>query len=391
MDTAHDDRDAALALVLAGGPLAPRLALLRQAGSPTAAVSLPPAALRGAGLEEAACRALHRPDPRPLARARDWLEGGPDRHLVWLGHPDYPPLLAALPLPPLALFIAGHPERLWQPSVAVVGSRAASHGGRETAARLATALCRHGLQVASGLAAGIDAAAHAAALAASGTGVAVIGTGPDGCYPARHAALQADLARHGAVVSEYPPGTPPRPYHFPARNRILAGLCLAVVVVEAARRSGALLTARLATEAGREVFAVPGSVNNPLARGCHHLLREGAGLLESVEDLLPALVPLAARMGLDLRARLDGVDGSGPPAALPAGPEDAPGREVWRALETDPVDMDELARRTGLTVDRLSSILPALELEGWVTCQHGRFVRSSPTPTPIAPPGAGRG
>lgn len=269
--------------------------------------------------------------------------------------------------------------------MAVVGSRKASHGGRAIAADIARQLANSGLLVASGLASGIDAAAHQAGLDAGDSGLAVIGTGPDLCYPASNHPLWGDLVRRGIVISEYPPGTTPRPHHFPARNRILAGLCLAVVVVEAAERSGALLTARLASEAGREVFAVPGSLHNPLSRGCHRLLRDGAGLLESVNDLLPALRPLLAAQGIAPTA----TPACGP--GVQACPADPLERRVWEALESDPIDMDELGLRTGLTVAGLSSILPALELDGWISCQHGRFVRSSAPPTPIASSDAGRG
>lgn len=386
-----DDLRALLALILAGGPLPPRQRLL--ASVPRPAALLERGRDRDIGLDAARRHALHHPDPEHLRRCLDWLAASPRRHLVWLGSPDYPPLLASIAHPPLALFLEGDPGRLWQPSVAVVGSRAASHAGRGIAAELAIQLCGSGLQVASGLAAGIDAAAHAASLDCGAGGMAVIGTGPDICYPAGNRSLHQRLVEHGLVASEYAPGTPPRPPQFPARNRILAGLSLAVIVVEAAQRSGALVTARLAAEAGREVFAVPGSILNSQARGCHRLLREGAGLLESVQDLLPTVVPLAQRLGLDIRQRLnDGMlSGSGGSSRLPAGPDTPEARTVWAAVEHHPVDMDELALRTGLTVDDLSSILVALELEGWVTCQHGRYLRPSQPTTPIAPSGAGRG
>lgn len=314
-----------------------------------------------------------KPDTASLERARRWLEGADRRHFLWYGHPQYPPLLAQSPQPPLALFIDGDADALWQPAIAVIGSRSASHSGRSIAADLARSISQRGLMVASGLAAGIDAAAHRAALEAASSGLAVVGTGLDIAYPRHHARLQAALASHGAVVSEFAPGTAPLPRHFPARNRILAGLVMAVVVVEAAERSGALLTARLASEAGRDVFAVPGSIHNPLSRGCHRLLRDGAGLLESLDDLLPTIVNLCTTVNglLDLRKSTDAVDRTAPPPGL-----ESQSLLVWQSLEHSAIDMDELGLRTGLTVTDLSSILLALELEGWIVAERGRYQRA---------------
>lgn len=187
--------------------------------------------------------------------------------------------------------MAGDPSLAWRPSVALVGSRSPTPGGRALAARFAGCFVEAGLAVTSGLAAGIDAAAHLATLEAGGCTVAVIGTGPDRAYPDSHQRLQGRIAAEGAVLSEYLPGTPARPGHFPARNRLVAGLALATVVVEAAQRSGALITARLAAEAGREVCALPGSVLNPRAAGCHRLIREGAALVERPEEVLELLAP----------------------------------------------------------------------------------------------------
>ena len=247
-----------------------------------------------------------------------------------------------------------------------------------------------GFAVTSGLAAGIDTAAHAAALRHGGLTVAVLGTGPDVVYPRSNAALHAQIASHGAIVSEHLPGTSARREHFPNRNRILAGLSLATVVVEAAERSGALITARLASEAGREVFALPGSIHNPFARGCHRLIRDGAGLIESAHEVISSLAPLASVLADDLRERLGAPTSLGhgnvaPHHTAPERPSerlregDACGgpdyQNLWNALGHDPTGMDQLVERTALTPALLSSMLLLMELDGRVATQHGRYFR----------------
>ncbi|NUO77221.1 MAG: DNA-protecting protein DprA, partial [Lysobacter sp.] len=230
------------------------------------------------------------------------------------------------------------------------------------------------------LAAGIDTAAHQAALAAGGLSVAVLGTGPDVPYPRANAALHARLAAEGAVVSEHLPGTQGRPSHFPSRNRIIAGLSLGTLVVEAAQRSGALITARLAAEAGREVFALPGSIHNPLARGCHRLIRDGAALVETAQELTDALAPLAQELADSLRLRLDApIPCSHTAVTRPVQDERLDDRDyqsLWNALGHDPTGMDGLVERTGLTPAVLSSMLLLMELEGRVAAQHGRYFRN---------------
>lgn len=204
--------------------------------------------------------------------------------------------------------------------------------------------------------------------------MAVLGTGPDLPYPASHADLLASIAATGVVVSEYLPGTGPRREHFPSRNRILAGLCLGTLVVEAAARSGALITARLAADAGREVFALPGSIHNTKARGCHRLIRDGATLIEFPDEILDALAPSVAMTVRQLQATLGQPES---PAPSDQGPpaEDADYNSLWNALCHDPMAMDALAERTGLTAARLSSMLVLMELEGRVAIEHGRYSR----------------
>lgn len=306
-------------------------------------------------------------------RARQWRDGGAQRQFIGWTSPLYPSLLASSPAPPVLLFAEGQAERLWWPQIALVGSRAPSPAGRERAARWAAHFASAGFVVTSGLAAGIDAAAHAACLAAPGS-IAVMGTGPDLCFPAAHATLKAGIIREGCVLSEYPPGTPVRAWQFPARNRIIAGLALATVVVEAAQRSGALITARLAAEAGREVFALPGAPENPKARGCHRLIREGAVLADSPEQVVEALTGMAATVAPALRAQL-GLPSPPPDRRASGCPTEASAGDaaLVAALGEDGASFDELLARTGLTGPTLAPILLAMELEGRLTQQHGVY------------------
>lgn len=367
---------ALLTLALAGGPLEPLRRLLDQYDSSATALAASPAQWRAAGCTSAQCQALSRPDTDAWNKADDWLQADA-HHLVGWRDPDYPPLLRDSPNPPLALFLAGDPTLLWQPAVAIVGSRIPTAGGRDIARDFSTALAGAGLTIASGLAAGIDAAAHRAAMACGGSTYAVIGTGPDLAYPRHHRQLQAQIAAEGVVVSEYPPGTVPRSGQFPARNRLLAALALGTVVIEAAERSGALITARLASEAGREIFAVPGSIHNPMARGCHRLIRQGATLVTQSNDILEGVANLAGELARALQTRLQtpisAVPSDQHPAATPPDPDY---QRLWDALGYDPTGMDLLIERTGLTAASLSSMLLLMELEGRVSSAHGRYTRT---------------
>ena len=373
--------DALLRLIAAGGRSAPRRLLLESHASPQAALDAGARAWRAAGLDDSQVRALDAAataDPATHQRALDWL-AEPGHHLLGWHDPDYPPLLRRISSPPLALFVAGDPDLLWHPSVAVVGSRSPTAGGRDNARDFAHALATTGLGVTSGLAAGVDTVAHEAALAADGITVAVTGSGLDLPYPRSNANLQARIGSRGAVVSEYLPGTEARREHFPSRNRIIAGLALGVLVIEAAQRSGALITARLASDAGRDVFAVPGSIHNPMARGCHRLIRDGAGLVESAHEVIAAIAPLASELGDALRNRLAGpISTAGKAAGTPAmadTPDDPDYHHLWQALGHDPTGMDQLVTRTGLTTAQLSSMLLVMELDGRVVAAHGRYSR----------------
>jgi DNA processing protein len=297
-----------------------------------------------------------------------WLELDPRHSILTRDDPGYPPLLAQLPDPPPALYLVGDPAILHRPQIAVVGSREATPQGLRTAERFGKTLASAGLTVTSGLARGIDAAAHHGALSGpGGSTVAVVATGPDRVYPSVHRRLAHRIADQGLLVSLWPVGTVARPGHFPQRNRVISGLALGTLVVEAALRSGSLITARLAAEQGRSVYAIPGSILSPVSRGCHRLIQEGAQLVESPDDILEDL------------AEWLGVGGRPAPAEFPPGDAtslDPDQERVLTGMGFDPVGLEELLQRTGLTVEALSSILVLLELNGRVaSLSHGRYQR----------------
>jgi DNA processing protein len=324
-------------------------------------------ALLAAGMPEEAARALTGAPPDWLPAALDWL-AQPGHDLLTLADPDYPPLLKLAPGAPVALFLRGDRTLLARPHFAMVGSRNPTPQGAENAYAFARHLAGCGLVICSGLAAGIDAAAHRGALAAGGATTAVLGCGPDRAYPAANAELAGRIAAQGLVISEYLPGTRPMKENFPRRNRIISGLSLGVLVVEAAQRSGSLITARLAGDQGREVFAIPGSIHNPLSRGCHALIRQGAVLVETADDILAEIGPLA---GVAIPAEALGPDA---PAVAPE--PDGDYRKLLDALAHDPAGVDALAARTGLTAAEVSSMMLILELQGAVeSLPGGRFAR----------------
>ncbi len=328
--------------------------LLAACGSPERVLSAKPALWREVGGLDAAAGLTQPPDvvTERLAAAQAWLAGGQDRGAIALGDPTYPALLLQTADPPLLLYVQGDAAHLSQRSVAVVGSRNATPQGLANASAFSEALSRQGWVVVSGLAQGIDGAAHEGALQGPSGTVAVVGTGLDRIYPPGHRALARRIASQGVITSEYPPGTPALPLNFPQRNRIIAGLSLGTLVVEAAVQSGSLITARMASEAGREVFAIPGSIHSPQAKGCHALLKQGAKLVESAEDILEEL------RGGGLRQ--PELPLSGPSAQSTT--EDP----LLHALGHDPVTLDALLARTGWPVSELSARLLTLELDGLV-------------------------
>ncbi|HEY2624384.1 MAG TPA: DNA-processing protein DprA [Dyella sp.] len=315
---------------------------------------------------------LMRPDQARLAADLAWL-AEPGHRLLCCLDEDFPPLLENIPQPPVALFVAGDASLLLHPQVAIVGSRNATLSGRKQARTFARELGLAGFAITSGMAEGIDGAAHLGALDAGLPTVAVIGTGPDRVYPPIHQALARRIAQQGALVSEFPPGTPARSDHFPRRNRLLCGLSLGTLVVEAGLRSGSLITARLAAEQGREVFALPGSVHNPLARGCHRLIRDGARLVEDPAEIVEALAPAAVALGRELASRLDLEPVE---TGRSASATDPASELVLNALGHGPIALDELITSTGQVVASLSSTLLMLELDGRIEALPGnRFQR----------------
>ena len=309
---------------------------------------------------------LDGPDEAKLGPELDWLSESRHHLLVW-SDPDYPPLLREIPDPPVMLYIAGNRQLLSRLQLAIVGSRNPTPMGRENADAFARSLARAGLVITSGMALGIDGTAHRGALAVDGATIAVTGTGLDRVYPARHRELAHEIVEHGALVSEFPLGTPPLPENFPVRNRIISGLSVGTLVVEAALQSGSLITARLAAEQGREVFAIPGSIHSPQARGCHALIRQGAKLVESARDVLEELGPLAS-------VTLQTAPESGTTVPAP----DSPMHTLLEHIGHDPVTIDALIERSGLTADAVSSMLLQMELNGLVSsCPGGKVQRIS--------------
>ena len=288
---------------------------------------------------------------------RLWLDASPQHHLLTLGDAAYPRELLQTEDPPLLLYVLGQLAALEQPRrVAVVGSRNPTAQGAENARHFAHALAQADVCVVSGLALGVDGEAHQGALDGGGFTIAVVGTGLDRVYPKRHLALAHRIAEHGAIVSEYPLGTPPLAPNFPKRNRIISGMSMGTLVVEAALQSGSLITARMATEQGREVFAIPGSIHAPQSRGCHALIRQGAKLVESAQDVLEDL-----RWSMPLLASAQAPEAPGAPEAG-SQTEDA----LCNALGFDPVGLDALQARTGMDTPTLQTRLLEMELEGQV-------------------------
>ena len=375
META--ELDAWLILIRAPhfGSMGLRKALLRHGSASGALAAMQRGTLEGGNPETREW--AQRPDMDRIAAYREWV-AQPNHHFITCQDVDYPALLADVSGAPAALFIVGEPAKLWMPQIAIVGSRNASQGGIATAKAFARALATAGFTITSGLAEGIDAAAHVAAMDAGGATVAVLGTGPDMIYPRSQTELAQRISAEQALVSEYPPGTTAKPNLFPRRNRIIAGLSLGTLVVEASVKSGSLITARYASEQGREVFAIPGSIHNPMARGCHRLIRDGAKLIETADEVIVELRSLAGELGERLRERLGNpaISSESSTATAASTPMAARNRDpdyaaLMNALGHDSVAIDVLAERTKLGVDSLSSMLFLLELEGDVVASPG--------------------
>jgi DNA processing protein len=341
---------------------------LIHAGSAAALVRADDRWREHAAMSASAREYLRHPAPPSAAELR-WLEGA-RHHLVPFTDPKYPRLLAELDHRPIALYAAGNLEALGEPQLAAVGSRNPTRPGSDTAFELARALAERGLGIVSGLASGIDTAAHRGALAAQGVTIGVLGSGVDIVYPAPNRELAESIRHDGLLVSEFPLGTPPRRAHFPRRNRIIAGLSMGILVVEAARGSGSLITARAARELGRTVFAVPGSIYNPMSRGCHELIKRGAKLTETADDILSEL-----NFSVFFGRGTGGARGAAEPNADASG-MDKDHKILLDALGFDPADLDMLIVRTGFKPEAVSSMMLILELEGHVqAAPGGRYSR----------------
>jgi DNA processing protein len=343
--------------------------LLEKYESAECIVSLPARSLSKLQLGDAALRAIRTPDEAAIAADLAWLSDG-ENHLIHPQSGHWPQLFRELADPPAILYLRGRPESLQLPCLAIVGSRNPTRGGVLNAYEFARHMGATGFGIVSGLAQGIDTAAHKGALDAGATTVAVLGHGIDRVYPAANRALAHRVAAQGALVSEYPLGTHPRKEHFPERNRLISGLCLGTLVVEAARRSGSLITARLAAEQGREVFAIPGSIHNAMSRGCHQLIRQGAKLVESADDIASEFGPLVQH----LMQNAEQQPHTDPAEAAPR--HDAEYDKLLSVLGHDPATVDELARQSGLTIGQVSSMLLILELEGEIEALNsGQYAR----------------
>jgi len=337
--------------------------LLSAFDSASAALSAPASAWRSLGLPQACSDARRSPEIRERAGlALDWLQL-PGQQLVMWDEPRYPALLAEIPDAPPLLFVAGDPMLLERPQLAMVGSRRASRPGLDTAHSFARSLARGGFVITSGLALGIDGAAHQGALDANGHTVAVLGTGLQCLYPTRHKRMAQDIIeRGGALVSELPLDSPPQAANFPRRNRIISGLSLGVLVVEASPSSGSLITARLAAEQGREVYAIPGSIHHPGAKGCHQLIRDGATLVESIEHILEAL------RGWQQAPVVEKSNAASVAAVHP----------LLALLYAAPHSSEALAHAAGWALPEVLAALTELELDGLVACEAGLWVGRKP-------------
>jgi len=366
--------DAWLTLLQAAQQVSTRawLDALKLCGSADALVAASRRTLLEVGVAADALAKLDDHDSDTISRWRAWL-ALPNRALVTVGSPAYPPRLAEIPDAPLALWAEGADLGLLSaPQLAIVGSRSPTTDGSRTAEEFARHLSQRGLTITSGLATGIDGASHRGAVAALGGTVAVLGSGLDVIFPRVHASLAAEIAARGLLVSEYAPGVEPQKLFFPQRNRLIAGLSLGTLVVEATRRSGSLITARLAMDYGREVFAIPGSIHNPLARGCHFLIRQGAKLVEEAADIFIELAPQLRAEGFAMPS-LESA-----PVAPDATPlmSDPSYQNLLNTLGFSPTPIVDLSTRANLTTAEVSSMLLQLELEGLVEAlPGGRYSR----------------
>jgi DNA processing protein len=325
--------------------------------SPEEIFSTSPQALTALGLKANLVSAIKSFDWNLVEQDLTWLSH-PNNDVITLLDPLYPPQLKETYDPPPLLFVRGNRQLLSRPQIAMVGSRNPSSGGWQTALDFAYSLANHGFTITSGLALGIDAASHEGALKATGHTVAVAGTGLDRVYPSAHKELATEIVTRGVMISEFPPGTVAKASNFPRRNRIISGLCLGLLVVEAAKQSGSLITARLALEQNREVFAIPGSIHNPLARGCNALIREGATLVETTDDILSELSQYNQVYSLK-------------PSENNQTELDLAQQKLLNLVMFSPTSVDVLVDETGYSAETVSSMLLILELYGYISAAPG--------------------
>lgn len=338
--------------------------LLTKFGSPQAIYSASISHLREIVDEEVARKINHGVDTEAIKPTLDWLKKD-NAHIVTLADSEYPQKLLEISNPPAVLYAIGNLPWLNHPSLAIVGSRSATPQGEKNAEEFAASLCHLGLCVVSGMALGIDGAAHRGALKANGATIAVVGTGLDIVYPARHRDLAHKIAERGLIISEFPLGTPSKAQNFPRRNRLISGLSLGCLVVEANIDSGSLITARLSTEQGREVFAIPGSIHSPVAKGCHQLIKQGAKLVENTQDILEEIKSLLPTSKLSysptgLMSEINSATVTG-----------HAGNTVLDLMGFDAINFDHLQQLSALTTEVLSAMLMVLELEGKITVLAG--------------------
>ena len=312
------------------------------------------------GLRTQTIEAIKNPDWKAVEQDLLWLEQK-DNHVLLYTDEDYPAQLKEIPDPPPVLFARGDIDLIHFPQIAIVGSRNPSSSGIQIATDFASSLATSGFTITSGLALGIDAAGHRGALAVQGKTIAVTGTGLDRVYPATHKQLATEIAENGVLISEFPPGTAAKANHFPRRNRIISGLCVGLLVVEAARKSGSLISARMALEQNREVFAIPGSIYNPLARGCNALIKEGAKLVETTQDIFEELGHYFQQpsvqnnpVNTNIETRLD-----------------AEQQNLLNYVMYSPTSIDQLVNETGLSVENIATHLLILELQGYIIATNG--------------------
>lgn len=320
-----------------------------------------------AKLRKQSIEQIKQPDWAAVEQDLRWLESE-NNHLITFHDQRYPALLKELSDPPPLLFACGKPQLLQGSQLAIVGSRNPSATGKENAQQFASYLSQGGVTITSGLAMGVDAAAHQGALNASGQTIAVLGTGIDRIYPSSHHEMAHAISEKGLLLSELPLGSKPLAANFPRRNRIISGLSLGTLVIEAALKSGSLITARLAAEQGREVFAIPGSIHNPLAKGCHFLIKQGAKLVETAQDIIEELGAIA---------QLTEAHDSRLPTQTDEAEIDSNHLQVLNAIGFDPTSIDQIIERCGLTADAVSSILLMLELKSRVSSSGGHYSRTS--------------